>query len=252
MTVKDRLTQLARAAGLANPSALARSAGISEGAMRQHIARDRIPHERATDYVDACPGTGATVEWLRFGKGAPPTRAVGGTTSGGGKIVLLQTNPKGNLASRPSSSNGLEKVTGDVTDGRVVVAPTLTDFPVYASVDVGGGVVSLSQDPEYFIARPTWSKSAKDFSFLVWTNVMGPHPGRGDRVEVSTTEPPIEGDLVVAVAGERGRDWKVLLRELVSFTDRHWRLKQYTPEKVDNFERDVWHTCLKVKGINKR
>lgn len=252
MSVKQRLEQLARAAGLANPSALARHAGISEGAMRQHISRDRIPHQRAIEYADACPGTGTTVEWLMFGKGAPPTKAIpGGTTGSGSKIVLLQTAQQRNLASRPQSPIGLEKVTGDVTDGKVV-APMPTDFPVYGAVDLGGGVVSLSQEPEYFVGRPNWSKSAKDFSYFVATNSMGPHPARGDRIEVNTVVPPVEGDLVVLISGERGQDWKVALRELVAITDKHWRVRQYHPDKTDNFERDLWHTCLKVSGIHKR
>ena len=250
LLVKDRLEHLARMGGFANVSALARRAGISEGAMRQHISRGKIPHHRAVQYVDACPGTGATTDWLMHGKGAQPVRSLGGATGSDSKIVLLENHPKGTVsAARP---NGLKTITGDISGGSAISRSMVQDLPVYGAADAGGGVVSLSQEPDFHVDRPTWSKSAQDFSFFVLTDALGPHPGRGDRVEVNTTIPPVAGDLVVLISGDREKDWKAVLRELVTWTDSHWRMKQYRPEKVDNFDRATWHTAFKVSGIHKR
>lgn len=246
MPVKDRLETLARLGGFANVSALARHAVVTEGAMRQHIARDKMPYGKARQYVDACDGVQATPEWLMTGKGAPPERIA---ISGSDKIVLLENRTTRNLPPRP---NGLRNITGDLSDGKAVSRVMDTDFPVYGAVDSGGGVVALSAEPDFKVERPAWSKSAKDFSYFVQTDAMGPHPGRGDRVEINTSVPANPGDLVVLISGERPENWRAMLRELVKIDDGHWRVKQYNPDKSENFSRDTWHTAYKVSGIHKR
>lgn len=251
LLVKDRLDHLAKVGGFANVSALARRAEITEGAMRQHISRGKIPHHRAVQYVDACPGTGATAEWLMTGKGQLPVRSLGvATTASGARIELLENHRRGTVsAARPIA---LKSVTGDISGGSPISRGMVADLPVYGASDAGGGVVSLSQEPDFHVDRPTWSKSAQDFSFFVLTDAVGPHPGRGDRVELNTTIPAVAGDLVALISGDREKDWKAVLRELVSWTDGHWRVKQYHPEKLENFDRAVWHSALKVSGIHKR
>lgn len=246
MSVKQRLEHLARLGGFANPSALARHAMITEGAMRQHIARDKMPYARAKQYIDACEGVRATTDWLMFDKGPAPERI---SISGSDKIVLLGNHAQRNLPFRP---NGLRNVTGDISDGKAVSRVMETDFPVYGAVDSGGGVVALSAEPDFKVERPAWSKSARDFSYFVQTDAMGPHPGRGDRVEINTSVPPNPGDLVVLISGERPENWRAALRELVKIEDGHWRAKQYNPDKTDNFSKEIWHTAYKVSGIHKR
>ncbi len=73
MTVAaDRLRALAELAGYESLAEFARAAGIPEGMMRQHIARNSIPKDAGAAYVDKAKKTGATVEWLIYGRGPAP------------------------------------------------------------------------------------------------------------------------------------------------------------------------------------
>jgi hypothetical protein len=248
MPVKDRLELITRLGGFASVSALAREANISEGAMRQHARRDSLPYQKAQSYVRAS-GTDATPEWLMSGRGAAPTGLLPRDMRASNKIVLLEGRSGGRLT-RPAPIDHA-KVAGEVEAGVSKERPPEADFPVYGTTELGGSVVELSAQPAFHADRPSWSKSASDFSYFVSTDGMFPAINRGDRVEVNALIPPLPGNLVVLISGTREDGWRAIIRELVSLSDKQWRVKQYRPEKVETFERAEWHTAYKVGGIVK-
>lgn len=68
----DRLRALSESAGYESLSEFARASGVEESTMRQHIARDSVPKGAAALYIAKAKKTGATVEWLLYGKGKAP------------------------------------------------------------------------------------------------------------------------------------------------------------------------------------
>ena len=68
----DRLRALCEAAEFESLAEFSRAAGVADTNMRQHVARDSIPKSAAALYVRAARKTGASVEWLLFGKGKGP------------------------------------------------------------------------------------------------------------------------------------------------------------------------------------
>lgn len=247
MPIKERLELLQRLGEFASISALAREAGISEGAMRQHIRRDSIPYGKAQSYVRAS-GTDTSAEWLMTGRGAPPTRLLPADMRGQTNIVLLRGQGAARVQAGPIDH---KLVTGEVEAGVSKERSPEADFPVYGTTELGGSMVELSAQPAFHADRPSWSKSSADFSYFVSADGMAPAINRGDRVEVNTMIPPLPGNLVVLVSGTREDGWKTLIRELVSITDKQWKVKQYRPDKVETYERAEWHTAYKIGGIVK-
>lgn len=248
MPVKDRLQLLSRLGDFASVSALAREASVSEGAMRQHVRRDSVPYSKAKAYVMAS-ATNTTPEWLMTGRGAPPTQKLPPDMRPSNKVVLLGTHSGGKVPRQTPIEHAM--ITGDVEGGVSKDRAPAADFPVFGTTELGGSVVELSVKPSFLADRPAWSKSVHDFSYFVAGDHMGPHPGRGDRIEVNTVIPPVPGNLVVLISGERETGWKAMLRELVAITDKQWKVKQYRPAKEETFDRAEWHTAYKVGGIIK-
>lgn len=239
MTVKDRLTELAQAAGYKNPSELARLAGVTEGAMRQHINRDRIPEDAGQKYAYACRDTGVTPEWVRFGKGEPPVS------------VLLPVRSAKKVQTEIRTNGRFGVVTGDVDDPRAARSPQVRDLPVYQATDIGGGIVSISPEPIDFGVRPEFATPKESFTLNVVTDLMANAAMRGDRIQVSPLHPARDGDLVLLLSGPP-EDRKGIFRELVKVTDTHWKVKQYNPPKEETFDRKTWPDAYKVESVQKR
>jgi phage repressor protein C with HTH and peptisase S24 domain len=71
-SASDRLRALAELAGYDSLAEFARAAGIPDGTMRQHVARNSIPKDAAAAYLSKARKTGATLEWLIHGRGTAP------------------------------------------------------------------------------------------------------------------------------------------------------------------------------------
>lgn len=235
MTVRQRLERIAKLANLPNLAELARKAGVGEGAMRQHVARDSVNQENAEKYAAVVRDPSITPFWVRKGNEK--------------HTILTGRYAETNTTNRDSLPHS---VSGEGTDLQPARWTGRRDLPGYGSVEGPGGVMALSAEPEYWTGRPEWAYHRDDFSIVAKTDIMAKAVRRGDRILVSNISAPGPGDLVLLIQGERKVSWQVAIRELVEVLEGTWRCLQLNPEKTENFPKAIWHTCMKIEGVRKK
>lgn len=70
----ERLNLLIELAGYKTLAEFARKVPIEAGTLRQQVNRNSVPKDMAEKYIRKAAVTGATIEWLLYGKGPGPQR----------------------------------------------------------------------------------------------------------------------------------------------------------------------------------
>lgn len=141
-------------------------------------------------------------------------------------------------------------LSGDVRNGRPA-QPRIEQIEarIFTVRDLGGGIVELAGDTaEVAFAA---GKIPNAFNCYVTTDHMSPAYEQGDDLRINPTLPVAPGNDVLFVSGDEGHPMKGALRRLVGYTDSHWQVKQWNPEKTERLDRKTWRP-LRVESVRRR
>lgn len=123
------------------------------------------------------------------------------------------------------------------------------DLPVYASAQGGPTGMLVTPDPIDWVPRPRPLQNvAKAFGMYVVGDSMEPAYRHGDMVFVHPSLPPLRGDDVVLTKLHADRDMCALVKTLLGWNDRHWKLKQWNPEREFQLSRQEWQQVHVIVG----
>lgn len=126
------------------------------------------------------------------------------------------------------------------------------DFPVYAAArggDEGHQIVTF--EPIDYVRRPDFLEKVKDaYGVYIMGDSMEPAFEQGDMALVHPHLPPARGKNVVLyhVPPFTNAEAEAMVKRLVSFDDRDWRLRQYNPARDFEAARADWKFCHRIVG----
>jgi hypothetical protein len=245
MGVRERLEILYKLLGFEHLSEFAEAVGVKPGTAQQQANRGRIPYDTARRYVDKAKGTGATVEWLREGKGEPPS-----ASHDAAKSLILHTERQIDEPppAIPLSPNDHVPFAGEAKGPYNPPVLGAHDLLIYELMDLGGGIAMLSRAPVKTAPRPDDVRGILGaFGVYIATDQMEPAYLLGDFLCISPAPPARPDRDVLLMTGRPGEaDVKTALRRLVSITETHWVCKQHNPAKTERFSRATWPLAYRV------
>lgn len=128
----------------------------------------------------------------------------------------------------------------------------VSDFPVYAAAMGGDGHLIVTFDQVETVKRPSILEGVRNaYALLISGDSMVPafnhgdmalvHPGlpvARDKVHIFYDHPPF---------GAQG-EVEAMVKKLVGWTEKKWRLEQYNPAKSFDADRADWPTAHRVVG----
>ena len=143
---------------------------------------------------------------------------------------------------------------GDISHGRaaggVSTSARSSDLPVYSAAEGGtAGSMVVSSDPIQWVHRPEplLTVSAGYGVFVVGESMV-PAYDQGDVALVHPSAPPRRGSDVILFRQEADGTRHVLLKRLIGWTEKTWRVRQYNPAKEFNLTRTIWQDVHTVVG----
>ncbi len=123
------------------------------------------------------------------------------------------------------------------------------DLPVYASAQGGPTGMLVTPDPIDWVPRPRpLEHVAQAFAVYVVGDSMEPAYRHGDMVLVHPSLPPLRGDDVLLVKHQPDRDMIAMVKNLVGWNERSWRLKQWNPAREFQVSRQEWQQAHVIVG----
>lgn len=162
-----------------------------------------------------------TPEWLMERKGYPPV----GSSTGRARTA------------RP-----------ELVEGRSLVGEK--DLPIYAAAQGGDGHVIVTFEAIDHVKRPTALQNVRGgYGLLVYGESMVPAYRPGDMVLVHPHQPPQrDTDCVFYHTPPAGGEAEAIIKRLIGFNDREWKLEQYNPAREFTENRVDWPICHRVVG----
>lgn len=138
-------------------------------------------------------------------------------------------------------------------DGALRKSPPLVgarDFPIYAASEGGDGFSIIHTDVVEYVRRPSLLEGVPDgYGVLVVGESMVPGYRPGDMALIHPGRPPTRDTDVVLYKGDRRTgDAASMIKRLVGFNDKAWKLEQYQPAKIFSVPRTDWPICHQVVG----
>lgn len=167
---------------------------------------------------------------------------------------LLGQYAKGNLNSpalRPIQPvqpvRSVEPV-GQIIPGDQLVGAR--DFPIYAAAQGGNGYMIVHTDVMEYVKRPVILEGVPDsYGILITGDSMIPAFRPNDMALVHPRRPPErETDVILFDHDHRTGDAHAMVKRLLGFNDRSWKLEQYNPSKTFSEHRADWPLCHQVVG----
>lgn len=124
------------------------------------------------------------------------------------------------------------------------------DFPIYASTEGGSGALIIHSDVMEYARRPAILDGIPEaYGILVVGDSMVPSYRPGDVALIHPRKPPQrDTDVVLYKADPRTGDVESMIKRLIGFNDRTWKLEQYAPPKSFSEARSEWPICHYVIG----
>ena len=137
-------------------------------------------------------------------------------------------------------------VTGDLLVGA-------RDFPIYAAAQGGNGHMIVHTDVMEYVKRPVILEGVPDsYGILIVGDSMVPAYRPGDMALIHPRRPPErDTDVVLYDQDHRTGEAKAMIKRLIGFNDRSWKLEQYNPAKTFSEHRTDWPICHQVVGMYK-
>lgn len=127
------------------------------------------------------------------------------------------------------------------------------ELPVYASAQGGPDGMSVTTEPIDWVPRPRpLQHVAKAYAVYVVGDSMDPAYRHGDMAFIHPSLPLLRGSDVMLVREENGQ-MVAMIKHLVSWTGRHWRVKQFNPVREFQLSRQEWQRAsIVVAKYNRR
>ncbi|MHC2462093.1 S24 family peptidase [Bradyrhizobium embrapense] len=127
------------------------------------------------------------------------------------------------------------------------------DFPIYAAAQGGEGFMIVHTDVMEWVKRPVILEGVPDsYGVLVVGESMVPAYRPGDMALVHPRRPPErDTDVILYDHDPRTGDAKSMIKHLVGFNDRSFKLEQFNPAKTFTEHRADWPICHQVVGLYK-
>ncbi|NGX99834.1 MAG: helix-turn-helix transcriptional regulator [Candidatus Afipia apatlaquensis] len=124
------------------------------------------------------------------------------------------------------------------------------DFPIYAAAQGGNGHLIVHSDVMEYVKRPVVLEGVPDaYGILVTGGSMIPAFRPNDMALVHPRRPPErDSDVILFDHDHRTGDAKAMIKRLVGFNDRSWKLEQYNPPETFTEHRADWPICHQVVG----
>lgn len=124
------------------------------------------------------------------------------------------------------------------------------DFPIYAAAQGGNGHMIVHTDVMEYVKRPVILEGVPDsYGILITGDSMVPAFRPNDMALVHPRRPPErDTDVILFDHDHRTGDAKGMIKRLVGFNDRSWKLEQYNPHKTFSEHRADWPICHQVVG----
>lgn len=136
----------------------------------------------------------------------------------------------------------------EILPGRPLVSPS-RDLPVYASAMGGNGHHIVTFDAIDYVKRPAILENVKDaYGVYIVGESMVPAFRPGDLALVNPHLPIQRDTDVVLFHVPPTNDAECIIKRLVGFNDRDWKLEQYNPFEVFQEARASWSICHRVVG----
>jgi len=133
------------------------------------------------------------------------------------------------------------------------VNDSATELPVYASAQGGAEGMSVTPEPIDWVPRPRpLQHVAKAYAVYVVGDSMDPAYRHGDMAFVHPSLPLLRGSDVMLLREENGQ-MVAMIKHLVSWNERHWRVKQFNPDREFQLSRQEWRQAnVVVAKYNRR
>jgi phage repressor protein C with HTH and peptisase S24 domain len=127
------------------------------------------------------------------------------------------------------------------------------DFPIYAAAQGGNGHMIVHTDVMEYVKRPVILEGVPNaYGILIVGDSMVPAYREGDMALIHPRRPPErDTDVVLYDQDHRTGEAKSMIKRLVGFNDRSWKLEQYNPAKTFSEHRADWPICHQVVGMYK-
>jgi len=130
---------------------------------------------------------------------------------------------------------------------------TARDLAVYASAQGGPTGMLVTPEPIEWITRPPpLAGVTRGFAVYIVNDSMDPAYRHGDMAYVHPGIPPRRGDDVLIYRVLNG-EWAALVKELVGWNEKVWKVRQHNPAKEFSLPRAEWpHVNVIVGRQNRR
>lgn len=127
------------------------------------------------------------------------------------------------------------------------------ELPVYASAQGGNDGMSVTPEPIDWVPRPRpLLHVAKSYAVYVVGDSMDPAYRHGDMAFVHPSLPLLRGSDVMLIRDEGGQ-MVAMIKQLVSWNEKHWRVRQFNPEREFQLSRQDWQQAnVVVAKYNRR
>ena len=138
--------------------------------------------------------------------------------------------------------------TPEIVQGSTLVSPS-RDLPVYAAAMGGDGHQVITFDAIDWVKRPSVLDSVKGgYAVYIVGDSMIPAFRPGDMALINPHLPPQRDTDVVLFHVPPHDEAECIIKRLVGFNDRDWKLEQYNPHKEFPEPRASWPVCHRVVG----
>lgn len=127
------------------------------------------------------------------------------------------------------------------------------DFPIYAAAQGGEGFMIVHTDVMEWVKRPVILEGVPDsYGVLVMGDSMIPAYRPRDMALVHPRRPmERDTDVILYEHDPRTGEAKSMIKRLIGFNDRSYKLEQYNPAKTFSEHRADWPICHQVVGLYK-
>jgi hypothetical protein len=166
-----------------------------------------------------------------------------------GLAALLQVDETALRDAAAGTAASLPRGRGVAGERRPVAPSPTCDLPVYAGAQGGPTGMQVLPEPIDWVSRPRPLENvAKAFAVYVVGDSMEPAYRHGDLVFVHPALPALRGDDVLLTRQGEDREMVALIKHLAGWNERHWKLKQWNPEREIHLGRGEWRQVQVIVG----
>lgn len=123
------------------------------------------------------------------------------------------------------------------------------DFPIYAAAEGGQGHLVVTFEPVQWVRRPAILEGVRNaYGILVRGDSMVPAFRQGDMALIHPHLPFDRGTDVVLYDAPPDGQVEAMIKHLLGWTEKSWKLEQYNPPKTFSVDRVDWPECHRVVG----